>query len=101
MVSPSVTLSTGTVLAPDVPTGGVTPPPAEHATAVRATAKTHRRRIEAEDSPGHRQPYGASGRCSNGVDSTTVVRVLTPAFSRSRWRKSSRSDVVRVRTFRM
>src|SRR5262245_28668333 len=41
------------------------------------------------------------GRSSNGIESATVVRVATPAFSRSFRIRSSRSAGVRVRTFRM
>ena len=52
-----------------------------------------------------RQPVGLTGhgrigRRSKGVESTTVVRVWTSAFSRSRRIRSSRSAVVRVRTLR-
>ena len=43
--------------------------------------------------------YGIVGRCSNGVERTTVVRVWTSAFSRIRRSRSSRSAVVRARTF--
>ena len=45
--------------------------------------------------------YVGSGRPSNGMDNAIVVRVATPAFSRSRRMRSSRSPVVLVRTFRM
>ena len=45
--------------------------------------------------------YVASGRPSNGIESAIVVRVATPAFSRRRRIRSSRSPVVFVRTLRM
>jgi len=54
-----------------------------------------------DDMPPSGISYLEMGRCSKGVDRTTVVRVCTPAFSRSLRRKSSRSAVVRVLTFRM
>jgi len=43
----------------------------------------------------------AALRSSNGIESTTVVRVWTSAFSRRRWISDSSSPVVRVFTFKM
>jgi hypothetical protein len=43
----------------------------------------------------------SSGRSSNGVDSTTVVRVETFAAARISWSSSSRSAGLVTRTLRM